>query len=76
MQNFKSKLVSVAEQVGLSQTRMETPRTSFLRMWPIFEFGLVVQEEMSFRFFSYLELWRPLCSSEQNHLCNFGTGHH
>ena len=22
--------------------------------------------------FSYLELWRPLCSAEQNHLCNFG----
>ena len=25
-----------------------------------FEFGLVVQEEMSFKDISYLELWRPL----------------
>ena len=35
-----------------------------------FEFGPVFQE-MSFKR-SYLELWRPLCSVEQNHLCNFG----
>ena len=27
---------------------------------------------MSFKEFSYLELWRPFCSVEQNHLCNFG----
>ena len=26
--------------------------------------------------YSYLELWRPFCSAEQNHLCNFGRGHH
>ena len=25
---------------------------------------------------SYLELWRPFCSAEQNHKCNFGRGHH
>ena len=25
---------------------------------------------------SYLELWQPLCSAEQNHLCNFGRRHH
>ena len=25
---------------------------------------------------SYLELWRPSCSVEKNHLCNFGRGHH
>ena len=25
---------------------------------------------------SYIELWRPFCSKEQNHLCNFGKGHH
>ena len=31
-----------------------------------FEFGSVVQEEM-FKHFSYLELWRPFCSAEQNH---------
>ena len=27
---------------------------------------------MSFKDISYLELWRPFCSAEQNHLCNFG----
>ena len=25
---------------------------------------------------SYLDLWRPICSAEQNHLCNFGKGHY
>ena len=25
---------------------------------------------------SYLELWRPFGSLEQNHLCNFGRGYH
>ena len=25
---------------------------------------------------SYLEPWRPSCSVEQNHLCNFEKGHH
>ena len=40
-----------------------------------FEFGPVVQEEMSFKECSYLELWRPFCSLEQSHLCNFGRGH-
>ena len=30
---------------------------------------------MPFKDTSYLELWRVLCSAEQNHLCNFGTGH-
>ena len=39
-----------------------------------FQFGLVVQE-MSFKDISYLELWRPLCLAEQNHLCNFCRGH-
>ena len=41
-----------------------------------FEFVPVVQEEMSLKAISYLELWRPFCSVEQNHLCNFGRGHH
>ena len=36
----------------------------------------MVQEEMSFKDISYLELWRPLCSVEQNHLCNFGRRLH
>ena len=46
MQTFSSKLVSVAEQVGLGLTQMETPKTNFLRMWPIFIFSPVVQEQM------------------------------
>ena len=32
-------------------------------------------EEMSFKVISYLELWRPFCPTEWNHLCNFGKGH-
>ena len=32
------------------------------------EFGQVVQEEMLFKDISYLELWQPLSSVEQNHL--------
>ena len=36
----------------------------------------MVQEEMSFKDISYLELWRPFCSAEQSHLCNFGRGHY
>ena len=35
------------------------------------KFGPVVQEEMLFKDISYLELWRPFCSAERNHLCNF-----
>ena len=31
---------------------------------------------MSFKDISYLELWQPICSMEQNHLCNFGRVHH
>ena len=42
----------------------------------LFEFGPVVQQEMSFRDSSYLELFWPFCSAEQNHLCEFGTGHY
>ena len=47
-------------------------------MWNIslnyFEFGLVVQ--MLFKEKNNLQLWRPFCSGEQNHLCNFGRGHY
>ena len=37
----------------------------------------MVLEEITFKdfffhFFYYLELWRPFCSAELNHLCNFG----
>ena len=41
-----------------------------------FYFGQVFQEEMRFKDISYLELWQPFCSAEQNHLCNFGRKHH
>ena len=40
------------------------------------KFGPVVQEEMSFKDISYLELWRSSCYVEPNHLCNFGRGYH
>ena len=40
------------------------------------KFGPVVQQEMSFKDISYLELWQPLCSVDWNHLCNFGRMHH
>ena len=40
----------------------------------LFEFRQVVKEEMSIKDISYLELWQPFCSGEQNHLCNFGRG--
>ena len=36
----------------------------------------MVQEEKLFKDISYLELWQPFCSAEQNHLCNFGSGYH
>ena len=39
-----------------------------------FKFGPVIQEKMSVKNISFLELWRPSCSVEQNHLCNFGRG--
>ena len=39
------------------------------------KFGPVVQEEMSFKDISYLELWRPFCYVERKHLCNFGRGY-
>ena len=29
---------------------------------------------MLFKDISYLELWQPFCSAEQNHLCNFSGG--
>ena len=31
---------------------------------------------MPFKSISYLELWKPFCSAERNHLCNFGRGYH
>ena len=36
----------------------------------------MVQEEISFEDISYLELWWPFCSAEQNNLCNFNRGHY
>ena len=35
------------------------------------KFGPAVQERILFKDISYLELWGPFCSAEQNHLCNF-----
>ena len=32
----------------------------------------MVQEELSFKDISYLELWWPFCSAVQHHMCNFG----
>ena len=29
-----------------------------------------------FKGISYLELWQPSCSVDQNHLCNFERRHH
>ena len=34
----------------------------------LFKFGPAVQEIL-FKDISYLELWQPLCSVEQSHLC-------
>ena len=42
----------------------------------LFEFGPVVQEEMSFKDISYLELWLPFPLAERNHLCNFRRGYY
>ena len=36
------------------------------------KFEPVIQQEMSFKDISFLELWQPLCSVDWNHLCNFG----
>ena len=40
------------------------------------KFGPVVYKGMSYKDDSYLELWRPLCSAEWKHLCNYGRGHY
>ena len=36
----------------------------------------MVQEEISFKYISFLELWWPFCSVERNHLCNFKREHY
>ena len=36
----------------------------------------MVQEEMSFKDISFLELWQPLFLAEHNHLSNFDRGYH
>ena len=45
-------------------------------VWSCMKFGPVVQEEMSFKDISYLELWQLLCSVDLIHLCNIGRRHH
>ena len=37
---------------------------------------IILNQEMSFKDIFYKELCLPLCSAEQNHLCNFGRGYH
>ena len=41
-----------------------------------YEFGPVVQEEISFKDISYLEPWQPFCSVQWNHMCYFGRWHY
>ena len=36
----------------------------------------MVQKKMLFKDISYLELWQPFCSADQNHLLNFGRRYH
>ena len=40
----------------------------------LFRIYTSVMEEMLFKDISYLELWQPFGSVEQNCLCNFGRG--
>ena len=40
------------------------------------KFKPVVQEKMSFKDITYLELWPPFSSAERNYLCNFRRGYH
>ena len=40
------------------------------------KFELVVQEGMSFKDISLLDLWQPLCSADWSQFCNFGRRHH
>ena len=37
---------------------------------------MMSQEDMLFKDISYMELWQPFCSAEQNHLCKFGRGYY
>ena len=41
-----------------------------------FEFGPMVQEQILFKDISYIQLWKLFCSTERNHLCNFGIGYY
>ena len=36
----------------------------------------MVQEKIPFKDISYLQLWWPICLTEWNHLCKFGSGHY
>ena len=42
----------------------------------LYGIGPVVQKEMSFNNITYLELWQPLCSADQNNLCNLARRFH
>ena len=41
-----------------------------------FKLGPVVQAEMLFKGISYLELWQPFCSVEQDYLSDFCRGYY
>ena len=41
-----------------------------------FKFGPVVKEKTSFKRYFLSRALAALLFAEQNHLCNFGTGHH
>ena len=43
-----------------------------LILWYYFELESVIQEETLLKDISYPELWKPFCSVERKHLCNFG----
>ena len=45
-------------------------------LWNYLEFGPVVQEEMSFKYIPYLELWWSSCSAERDLLDNFDRKHY
>ena len=42
----------------------------------LFQNGSVIQEKILLRDFYIFLLWRSFCSTERNHLCNFGSSHY
>ena len=75
--NKTCKIVSMQTVtcIFLVSSRVEEATMRNISM-KLFEFEPVVQEEISLKDISYLELWQPLCSVEWNHLRHFGRMHH